>query len=118
MKFGKYESSCVQELLSFYKYNYLRWIYFNFDKITFMDDILDELKIPVNLRIEKPGKCPDNFNTLFDNMNSKIYGLSRHVLKMKAKKSANRKTAKCENNELHAVSKYLLAAKNHGHTAR
>ena len=53
LKFGMYGDNTVQELLTFKRYNYLRWVYFNQDKITFMDDILDELSITEHYRIKK-----------------------------------------------------------------
>ena len=41
------------------KHKELIKIYFGLDKITFMDDILDELGISEDMRIEKPGKIKD-----------------------------------------------------------
>lgn len=64
LKFGMYGDNTVQELLTFKRYNYLRWVYFNQDKITFMDDILDELSITEHYRIKKPGKCTEKYGEL------------------------------------------------------
>lgn len=41
------------------EHSYLRWIYFNMENITFVDDILDTLGIYEKYRIKKPGKNPN-----------------------------------------------------------
>ena len=59
LKFGQYSDLQVQNLLDLQRYKYLRWVYFNCSNINFMDDILEEIKIPLNFRIVKPSKNPD-----------------------------------------------------------
>lgn len=59
LKFGQYSDLQVQNLLDLQRYKYLRWVYFNCSNISFMNDILDEIKIPLNFRIVKPSKNPD-----------------------------------------------------------
>jgi len=49
----------IQDILIMNKHKELIKIYFGLDKITFMDDILDELGITEEMRIEKPGKIRD-----------------------------------------------------------
>ena len=49
----------IQDILIMNKHKELIKIYFGLDKITFMDDILDELGITEDMRIEKPGKIRD-----------------------------------------------------------
>ena len=49
----------IQDILIMNKHKQLISIYFGLDKITFMDDILDELGITEDMRIEKPGKIRD-----------------------------------------------------------
>jgi len=49
----------IQDILIMNKHKQLINIYFGLDKITFMDDILDELGIDESMRIEKPGKIRD-----------------------------------------------------------
>jgi len=49
----------IQDILIMNKHKQLISIYFGLDKITFMDDILDELGITEEMRIEKPGKIRD-----------------------------------------------------------
>lgn len=49
----------IQDILIMNKHKELIKIYFGLDKITFMDDILDELGITEEMQIEKPGKIRD-----------------------------------------------------------
>jgi hypothetical protein len=49
----------IQDILIMNKHKELIKIYYGLDKITFMDDILDELGIAEDMRIEKPGKIRD-----------------------------------------------------------
>ena len=46
----------IQDILIMNKHKELIKIYFGLDKITFMDDILEECGITEDMRIEKPGK--------------------------------------------------------------
>ena len=56
MNFGKYFDLTVQQCLDTKKRKYLRWVYFNCSNITFTDELLDELLIPVGYRFDKPSK--------------------------------------------------------------
>lgn len=56
MRFGKFADLTVQQCLDTKKRKYLRWVYFNCSNITFTDELLDELFIPVWYRIDKPSK--------------------------------------------------------------
>lgn len=49
----------IQDILIMNKHKELIKIYFGLDKITFMDDILEECGISEEMRIEKPGKIRD-----------------------------------------------------------
>ena len=68
MKFGQYEELTVQDIINLTKHKYLRWVYFNCSNIDFMDDVLDEIRIPENFRIKKPIKKPE----LHDELNKLI----------------------------------------------
>ena len=60
LKFGSMADITVQIAidLGLKEKTKLVWYYYNSSNITYMDDILDELKITEELRIEKPGKHP------------------------------------------------------------
>ena len=64
--YGKYADYTVQDMfcLDWKGREYLIWSYFNLSNITFMDDILDELEIPEEMRISKPGKNEDLWEKL------------------------------------------------------
>ena len=49
----------IQDILIMNKHKELIKIYYGLDKITFMDDILEECGIFEDMRIEKPGKIKD-----------------------------------------------------------
>tara|TARA_B100001121_G_C18460525_1_gene513045 strand:+ start:347 stop:745 length:399 start_codon:yes stop_codon:yes gene_type:complete len=49
----------IQDILIMNKHKELIKIYFGLGKINFVDDILDELGISEDMRIEKPGKIED-----------------------------------------------------------
>ncbi len=49
----------IQDIMIMNKHKELIKIYFGLDKITFMDDILEECGISEDMRIEKPGKIRD-----------------------------------------------------------
>lgn len=57
---GPWSDKTVGELLERDK-GVLVWVYYHQSNITFMDDILDELYIFPNQRVEKPGKNPEMF---------------------------------------------------------
>jgi hypothetical protein len=59
LKFGQYSDLSVQEMINLQKHKYLRWVYFNCSNIDFMEDVLDEIKIPSDFRIPKPSKKPE-----------------------------------------------------------
>lgn len=59
LNFGQYADMTVQQVIDLHHHLILRWYYFNSSNITFFDDILDELSITEEYRIEKPGKNPE-----------------------------------------------------------
>jgi hypothetical protein len=119
MKFGQYEELTVQDIINLTKHKYLRWVYFNCSNIDFMDDVLDEIRIPENFRIKKPIKKPelhDELNKLiFENLDSDFV---EKYLKNKNKiaektlkgKSVSNKVKDCLN-----YSNSALQRLNHGH---
>ena len=59
LKFGKYYDITIQNLINYRNvkaYTYLTWVYYALAQISFLDDILDELGILPENRIDKPGK--------------------------------------------------------------
>jgi hypothetical protein len=114
LKFGIYCDNSVQDLLTFKKYNYLRWVYFNCDMISFLDDILDELSISTDYRINKPGKNPEKYELLFNEKQEKLFGLTKHIKEKKQKKDDRMKHELIERMGSEHFSKNRLRLKNQG----
>lgn len=60
---GKYKNQMVKTIIKVDN-RYLVWVYFSLSKISFIDDILDDLHIPVEFRIKKPGKDLEMYHAL------------------------------------------------------
>lgn len=110
MGFGKYEDSTVGHLIDYQKTPYLRWVYYNNSNIDFMPDVLDEIHIPVEYRIPKPGKAPEMAEIVYQANQAKISGLNKHIHKIKVRRSNRVKDrlSRMKSNE----SKIRLMAKN------
>lgn len=59
--FGKHEGLSVQQVLDLKDYSWLRWCYFNCSMLSFLPDILDEVRILDDFRIEKPGTDAEKY---------------------------------------------------------
>lgn len=73
LKFGQHYDLTVQNVLDSQHSkgkSLLRYYYFNSDRISFIDDLLDEICIPPEFRIAKPGKVtPEQWNEIRNNIN-------------------------------------------------
>jgi hypothetical protein len=119
MKFGEYKDLIVQDIINLTKHKYLRWVYFNCSNIDFMEDILDEIKIPEKFRIKKPSKKPELYDELnkyiFENLDSNF--VSKYIKKKEkiASKNLKAKSIKVIKNDERNYSKSALQRLNHGH---
>jgi len=59
-KEGRFTGYTVQKILDLDKPDYLIWTYFNIEKLTFIDEILDKLGIIKKWRIQKPSIDKEN----------------------------------------------------------
>ena len=66
----------IQQLLDIRSHSTLIKAYYGLDRISFSEDILDELKITKDLRIEKPGKikCYDEQKAACRKVYDQLYG--------------------------------------------
>lgn len=126
---GKHKDRSVQQVLDLQHTRYLRWVYFNLSKISFLPDILDEIGITEEWRIEKPGKDPEKgeqldeiFDTkikamrMFQYENNETDGL-RQTRKAKSKEKKRRLAEYHEflmDDKKH-YSKGAMQRRNHGH---
>lgn len=60
--FGKFRDISVQQVINSDRTWYLVAVYYNMGNMSYQDDILDELGICGELKIEKPGSNPDVFD--------------------------------------------------------
>jgi Rps23 Pro-64 3,4-dihydroxylase Tpa1-like proline 4-hydroxylase len=118
LKFGQYSDLQVQNLLDLQRYKYLRWVYFNCSNISFMDDILDEIRIPLNFRIVKPSKNPDLYLKLqeetFESYSDKVKEIYLEKQeKLRKKITKGKAITKMKQNE-NCYKKDYLRRKNQG----
>ena len=115
LQFGKHSDVQIGQLLRLNETTYLRWVYFNFDMISFNELILDKIHIPIEFRILKPGKNPEKHCELTDLLAQKLSGFH------KFKKEGHRRVVKRAKlmqklaDDNRRYSKAKLASKNHGH---
>jgi len=115
LKFGKYADLTVREVINLQHPSYLRWCYFDCNKISFVDEILEELRIPENYRIEKPGKNPELGKKLEEKMWGRMHGLTKHITKGITRKERVRKLARYSTRDSLKYSKIAMQRKHHGH---
>ena len=122
--FGKHADLTIQQLFDLNLKGYLRWIYFNNSKITYIDEILDMLIYP-EYRIDKPGinrELGDQYRIKIEkyaiaksyesieNNDWTKFGNNKHTTVIR--KSKLRDKVKCRNK---FSSKSFLQSKNQGH---
>lgn len=116
---NKYNESTVLQVISFKDgRSYLRWAYYNMSKIDFADEILDnELFIPEEFRIDKPGKDPDMFKKLkefhFESVD-KQKGIKKLILNNGFKGRKKKISDKAYRLDKNVESAGSLMGKNHG----
>lgn len=115
LKFGRYADLVVREILNLQHPGYLRWCYFNCNKISFVDEIFEEIRIPENYRIEKPGKNPELGKKLDEEIWGRKHGIERHVKDLTIKKERKRKLARYNRRDPLKYSKSTMQRINHGH---
>jgi ABC-type xylose transport system substrate-binding protein len=110
--FGKYENITIDDIIKLQKDDYLRWVYYNYEFIDFMPEILDSIKISNEFRLVKPSKNPEMLVEINSTINKtrKFVYLDNDDAKEKRRKIKN--TFKSKNKFL---SKEFLLRKNHGH---
>lgn len=130
--FGKNADYSVQQMLDMKHHMALRWYYYNCSMISFMPDILDEIGITEEWRIDKPGKDPEkgrmldeekdkNYKLMLGRINDLDENGVNKAIKIDAKRKAqNRKRARREyrsfaREDNSYFSKGAMQRRNHGH---
>lgn len=122
---GKYKDLSVVQLLSLNHHTYIRYCYYTYDKISFTEDVLNQVNITPEFRITKPGKDLEIFDKFKQHMilirqdivanmddidRIKKYSKKRsRSKKMKAVISINKSISSD-----HFNKKSVLQGKNHG----
>jgi len=90
LKFGKDYDKTVNDLLAFKENIKLAWYYFNYSNISFTEDVLMEIGIGKEFRIDKPGKDPERNNQWYlhhkslVSLEDRLYGYTLNRNKEKA----------------------------------
>ena len=126
---SKYQGMTIQQIYDQHHTATLRWYYYNYDKISFIPEILRAIGIEEEDEIKKPGKDPEkgkevdkrkNYNAkkycakVFENDDKKA--IADIVSKSKRRKrAANAKRVRAEWSDNTKYSKSSMAWKNQGH---
>jgi hypothetical protein len=100
-------------LLDLSKDNVLICAYFNLGKIGFTDDILDELGITPEYRIEKPGKNEEKRILFFNDRLAKMTDKERMIYFRTSKIDKQHKNRRAQKSYVGKRAEHLRA-KNHG----
>jgi len=113
--FGMNEGLRIQDLLNLRKYRQLRYIYYAYSKLSFLDDILEEIGITEDFKINKPGKDLE-MNKKINKCKDEIsFGLTKHIRKLQVKKQNRRDRVLKRVASNIKFSKANLTRKNQGH---
>jgi len=95
--FGKFEGLSVQQIIDMKRGQYLRWLYYNCQGVSFLNDVLEEIRINEYWRIKKPGIRPKKHDQLCQENRKKmsfkskshvdrVMRIRKHVKKIKTEK--------------------------------
>lgn len=127
----KYAGCTVEQLMELHP-STIWYVYTHFDRITFLPEIISQLKekFPEFTEIDKPGKDPSTFKVRIDNLKDINQYSKEHLLKIiTARKLAGRpvgddilkryyqlkaRAKRVREKTRHIESKEAMQAKNHG----
>lgn len=110
--FGKYNGLKVQQIMDLQNPGYLRWLYYNISGITFIDDVLEKLKINGKRKIQKPGIAPEMSDIVFhENTKNLHFFLQNHIEKVSRTRAKSKFVRTCKSVNFY---KSQLQAINHG----
>jgi hypothetical protein len=114
LNFGKHFDIPIYQLIDTNKKNYLRWVYFNCSAITFMDEVLEIIGIPIEFRIKKPSTNNELGKELQEIIQSNYSPLFKIIVDKKRLKyeKINRMNERRDSNKY--FSKQNILNRNHG----
>lgn len=112
--FGEFKGIKVQQVIDIQRLPYLRWIYYNIEGLSFIDEVLDIIGIPEEYRIKKPGTDPELGKILYQEKKDKMSFKKRsHVQRRIATRSRGKKM-QSKAYDKHTFSKGSMQAWNQG----
>jgi hypothetical protein len=115
LTFGKYDNLTIQEIINLGHTSYLRWVYFNINGITFIDEILEMIHISCEFKIDKPGTNPESYEKINTAIHEWMGGITRIRMFNSVKRQQKRERVHNRIVDNIKFSKSNLMAKNHGH---
>jgi hypothetical protein len=115
LNFGQYNGLSVQQIIDLNKQQYLRWVYYNYEGLSFIDEIFDLIYLKDENKINKPGKNPDLHIQIEGEHDKKRYGIEGIVKEKHVKKNFKMKIAKRVCFEKKFYSRSSMQSRNHGH---
>lgn len=127
---GKYHGWTVQTLLDLKYFGYLKWVYFNMEKVSFNEDVLIQLGLTEAQRIAKPGvdkdlyketlsyKYTESIESLRKRIKARIINGQPNTAYDLSKLKALEQNSKAKKINLASdirYSKRSLQSRNHGH---
>jgi hypothetical protein len=110
--FGQFRDLTVSEIIDLAMLPYLRWLYFNMEGLTFTNEILINIKIDQDFRIEKPGRKPELHEKLMAILGDKMVWESKRHMKKRMDARNNRKSIAIDKFEKRFQKKSLLCSLN------
>ena len=111
---GKYNGVTVGQVLALGKTGYLRHLYYTYTAITFTDDILEKIYVPVEYRIKKPGSDIEIMKIRDKDIESHTNRLRRHIIKGINKNEQRRYYGRMNRIDRRKFSKGSMQAWNQG----
>jgi len=112
---GKFDGMTIHQMISLGRFRYLRYTYFKYSALTFIDEILDLINIPKEYRIKKPGsniELNKELNAKYDEMaNGKKNPTSHSIVEKQFKTKKNNRIRR----EKIYFSKGSMQSRNQGH---
>ena len=111
---GKFEGLSVQQIIDMGRQDYLVYQYYRYCKISFIDDILEEIGITAEYRIKKPGSNLEMYRKWGDNRwaNMSVKDKSKEKSHRKKQKRMKFMIKNRQDNKTFTLKR--MQAKNHG----
>jgi hypothetical protein len=120
IKFGKYKDLSIQQIYNLGHTQYLRYLYYNMESISFIDEILGKINVfglKFDYRIKKPGtniELFDKINRICFNKQCKKVDIPK-IITQRQKKVRKANYMLSDRKDKSYFSKAAMQARNQGH---